>query len=329
MKYTKNLTAQILVFGISFTFLFVLIVNVASIPVIIDTDIGGDIDDSWALALALQTPIIDLKLILTANNDTTGRAQIVAKYLTIVGRDNIPIGIGVPTQDPGVGPLYGWASSYDLQQYKGGVSVDGVGAAIQIIRNSPEPVTLLAIAPVANFKAILTRAPELSSKIIIKAMSGSYKECYGEQPVRCPEYNVHANVSASQAFYSAVWNTPLTTSPIDIGITAFITGNDYQKLLSSTNIVVSTLIECYTYWSKNCNCGDPKVASTTLWDPTAAYMIFSNSSLFVFENVNVVINSIGETVIDTNGRPVNVASSWVNNGVQLWSDLMVSILIGS
>jgi inosine-uridine nucleoside N-ribohydrolase len=314
--------------NILFTFVFIF-QSVESIPVIIDTDIGGDIDDSWALALAIQSPNMDLKLVLTANNDTRGRAQIVAKYLTIVGRDTIPIGIGVPTQSPGVGPLYGWASSYDLRQYKGGVSDDGVGAAIEIIRNSPEPVTILAIAPLGNFKALLNRAPELASKIIIKAMSGSYKYCYNKGPGPCPEYNVAANISASQETYGTVWNTSLSISPIDIGMTAFINGENYQKLLSSTNIVTSTLLQCYIYWNQHGGDGDTKSSSTTLWDPTAAYMVFSDSSLMVFQNLKMVVNSRGETVVDTNGRPVNVATSWVNNGEQMWSDLVVSKLIGS
>jgi len=267
-------------------------------------------------------------LVLTANNDTRGRAQIVAKYLTTVGRDTIPIGIGVPTEYYSVGPLYDWASSYDLTQYKGGVMTDGVGAAIQIIRNSPEPVVLLAIAPVPNFKEILTRAPELASKIIVKAMSGSYKYCYGQAPGPCPEYNVAANISDSQDFYAAAWNTPLRISPIDIGMTAFINGNTYQKLINSTNIVASTLIECYTFWSQHGGGGNPTVSSTTLWDATAAYMVFSDSSLLVFQNLKMIVNSQGDTLVDSTGRQVSVASNWVNKGEQMWSDLVVNKLIG-
>jgi len=314
--------------NILFAFVFVFL-SVESFPVIIDTDIGGDIDDSWALALAIKSPNMDLKLVLTANNDTRGRAQIVAKYLTIVGRDTIPIGIGVPTQEGGVGPLYGWASSYDLLQYKGGVSDDGVGTAIEIIRNSTEPVTILAIGPMGNLMSILNRAPELASKIIIKAMSGSYKYCYDKVPGPCPEYNVAANISGSQATYAAVWNTSLSISPIDIGMTSLITGENYQKLVNATNIVTTTLLQCYTYWSQHGGEGDPKVDSTNLWDPTAAYMVWSDSSLFVFQNVNMVVNSAGDTLVASNGRPVNVATSWVNNGEQIWSDLVVSKLIGS
>ena len=69
-------------------------------PVILDTDIGTDFDDSWALALLLkkQNQTIDLKMVLTASFDTYGRAQIVAKYLTSVKRGDIPIGVGIKTK---------------------------------------------------------------------------------------------------------------------------------------------------------------------------------------------------------------------------------------
>jgi inosine-uridine nucleoside N-ribohydrolase len=54
---------------------------VEKIPVILDTDIGSDIDDVWALVMLLNSPELDVKLILTANGDTVYRARIVAKLL--------------------------------------------------------------------------------------------------------------------------------------------------------------------------------------------------------------------------------------------------------
>ena len=34
------------------------------IPVILNTDIGGDIDDSWALSFLLRSPELDTKLVV-------------------------------------------------------------------------------------------------------------------------------------------------------------------------------------------------------------------------------------------------------------------------
>lgn len=70
--------------------------NGKKIPVILDTDIGGDIDDTWALGLLLKCPEFDVKLITTSTDNTPLKAKLVAKFLEIVGRTDIPIGIGPP-----------------------------------------------------------------------------------------------------------------------------------------------------------------------------------------------------------------------------------------
>ena len=64
-------------------------------PVILDTDIGFDVDDVWALAFLLRCPELDIKLITTDTGDTHYSAKIVAKLLQIAGRTDIPIGIGI------------------------------------------------------------------------------------------------------------------------------------------------------------------------------------------------------------------------------------------
>ncbi len=51
------------------------------IPVVLDTDIGTDIDDTWALAQVLRSPELDLKLVLTETGDARYRAAIAAKIL--------------------------------------------------------------------------------------------------------------------------------------------------------------------------------------------------------------------------------------------------------
>ena len=52
-----------------------------SIPVVFDTDFGGDIDDAWALALLLSSPELELKLVIVSGPDPSGKARILAKFL--------------------------------------------------------------------------------------------------------------------------------------------------------------------------------------------------------------------------------------------------------
>src|ERR1700745_3303247 len=59
--------------------------------IIIDTDIGDDIDDAFAVALALRSPELQILGITTAFRDTEARAKLVDRMLGEVGRQDIPV----------------------------------------------------------------------------------------------------------------------------------------------------------------------------------------------------------------------------------------------
>jgi len=64
---------------------------------ILDTDIGDDIDDAFALALVLKSPEMKLLGITTAYGDTDLRAKLVSRYLGSLCRFDINVMPGVPT----------------------------------------------------------------------------------------------------------------------------------------------------------------------------------------------------------------------------------------
>ncbi len=66
------------------------------VPIILDTDMGGDIDDALALAFALQSPELDVRAVTTVSDDTTGRARVAWKELGLYGRQDIPVAAGAP-----------------------------------------------------------------------------------------------------------------------------------------------------------------------------------------------------------------------------------------
>jgi hypothetical protein len=45
------------------------------IPIVLDTDIGGDIDDAFALAVVLDSPELDLRAVTTVSGDTGTRSH--------------------------------------------------------------------------------------------------------------------------------------------------------------------------------------------------------------------------------------------------------------
>src|SRR5262245_43755905 len=62
--------------------------------VVLGTDIGTDVDDALALALALASPEIELVAITTVSGDTAVRARIAARLLALAGRSEIPVHAG-------------------------------------------------------------------------------------------------------------------------------------------------------------------------------------------------------------------------------------------
>src|ERR1700738_4826329 len=70
------------------------------IPVLLDTDIGSAVDDAFALALVLASPELELRGVTTVSGATHTRALMVCRFLTAVGRRDIPVAAGVPPQPP-------------------------------------------------------------------------------------------------------------------------------------------------------------------------------------------------------------------------------------
>ena len=71
----------------------------ARLPVILDTDIGTDIDDAFALALVLASPELDLRGVTTVSADAYTRAMIACRFLDAAGRRDIPVAAGRPRRE--------------------------------------------------------------------------------------------------------------------------------------------------------------------------------------------------------------------------------------
>ena len=113
-------------------------------PVIFHTDIGGDIDDTWALLLLLRHPELDLKLVVTEGSNAVYRGRIVAKLLTLAGRSDIPIAINPDNRnDPGA--QSDWLGDYKLSQYPGKLLIDAPRAISREVKASG--ATIISVGP--------------------------------------------------------------------------------------------------------------------------------------------------------------------------------------
>ena len=290
------------------------------VPVILDTDIGDDIDDTWALALALRSPELDVKLVVTDFGNTEQRARLVARTLELAGRTDIPIGIGIKENDD-PGPQAEWVRDYDLAKYPGRVLKDGVQALVDTVMASKEPMTLIAIGPPRNLQAALEREPRIAGKLRLAGMFGSIHRGYDGKPPE-PEWNVKANVGAARAVLGAPWREAIVT-PLDTCGRVQLSGERYARVRGSSDPLLRGLIEAYGAWCRNRDwCAkDPAFVtakSSTLFDTVAVYLAISQA-LVKTETLGVRVTDEGMTVPDPAARKVAWATEWTDlDGFEEW-----------
>jgi inosine-uridine nucleoside N-ribohydrolase len=276
------------------------------IPVILDTDIGDDIDDTWALALLLRSPELDLKLVVGDYHRALYRARLLAKFLQSAGRGDVPVGIGLGRLDTTVGGQAKWVADYDLRSYPGKVYDDGVQALIDTIMASPTPITLIAIGPAPNIAEALKREPKIATKARFVGMDGSVRLGYGGSKKPAAEWNIKADIKAAQAMFTAPWE--MTITPLDTCGLVQLKGNKYKAIRDSQDPIAKLVIENYRLW-----CGNKPEradsASSPLFDTVAVYLAFSQD-LATMERLNIRVMDDGLTAIDPQGKAMNVATSW-------------------
>lgn len=293
------------------------------IPVILDTDIGGDIDDTWALAMLLKSPELDIKLVTTCTGNTAYRAKVVGKMLEIAGRTDIPIGIGISQDSVKTGPQAEWVAGYDLAKYPGKVYEDGVGALVRTIVEAPKPVTLIGIGPVPNLAAALERDPRVGTMARFVGMYGNIRKPYGSATAAVPEYNVKIDVPGSRQVFAAPWD--MTITPLDTCGFVVLKGERYARVRDCKDPLVAALIENYRAWGRALK-RDAETKSSVLFDTVAVYLAFTDE-LLKMEQLPLRIEDDGFTRVMPagQGKLVNTATEWKD--LEAFEEFLVKRLI--
>jgi inosine-uridine nucleoside N-ribohydrolase len=295
------------------------------IPVILDTDIGDDIDDTWALGLVLQSPELDLKLVIGDYGKVEYRTRLLAKFLQTVNRTDIPIGMGVDSGPHGDGPQAEWITNFTLGNYSGQVHRDGVGVLIEKIFASSEPVTLIAIGPAPNLAAALQREPKIAQKVRVVGMFGSVRTGYGAGSKVTAEWNVKADIKAAQKVFTAPWD--MTITPLDTCGLVDLSGERYREVHDSTNPVPAVIIENYRLWKKQQpGNGSAENRSSTLFDTVAVYLACQHNFCRM-EQMGLRVTDTGMTVVDERSKTIKVATTWKD--IEGFRDWLVKRLIST
>jgi len=183
--------------------------------VIIDTDIGDDVDDAFALALAVKSPEFEVLGISTTFGDTELRAKIVDRFLGEVGRADIPVMAGKATAPTAMSQRR-YVEDGRFQKSAHGDAADFL---LDQIRKHPGEITLIAIGPLINIGAAIDRDPVTFRKLKrVVIMGGSIRKGYGdygynEHVPPSPEWNILNDVRSAQKLFAA--GVALFVMPLD------------------------------------------------------------------------------------------------------------------
>jgi inosine-uridine nucleoside N-ribohydrolase len=220
--------------------------------IVLDTDIGTDVDDALALALALASPELELVAVTTASGDTTLRARIAARLLALAGRADVPVYAGC-AQPLGGGAGFAWGG------HEGDGILDGspdaiapepaVDALVRLFRQE-DGLELVAIGPLTNVAVALERDPGLAGRIVrLTAMGGWLREVViGEH--RLPpavDYNLCSDPVSSERVLSAGIPTRLVTP--DVTVRVWLTEGDVEALEHSTSALHGALARAVHVWT--------------------------------------------------------------------------------
>ncbi len=255
--------------------------------IIIDTDIGDDIDDALAFVYAINSKEIDIVGVTTVGSNPDKRAAIAKKLLAEYKYADIPVlaGAAQPIKSGSGGH---WDNSYIPNQY--GDEMKHIGTengytATDFIINTacenPQEITIVAIGPLTNVAQAIQKSQEFKQKVKrIILMGGAYTYHYNE-------FNIVLDPEAAKLVFDS--GIPITAIGLEVCLNCSMEAKEIIKKLrhngGPSSEFLGTLVE---RWDR-VGVGRPVILFDVL---TIAALI--NPGIFSFQKRLVKVETEGE-----------------------------------
>lgn len=257
--------------------------------IILDTDMGGDVDDAIALSLAMRAPEIDLALVTTVSADTIVRARIARKLLQLDGHDGVMVAAGCsrPLLRRSSPQLDGHEGRGLLLDERDGLPIaegHAIDYIIKLIMSCSEPPTLVTVGPLTNIALAVIKEPAIIQRVAEVVIMGGYiyPAVVGNQVLGVKaDYNLVCDPEATQIVLEAGW--PIVLVPIEITTRVWFDDADRARLRSAGTPLadaLSTQIDIWLQVLKQAltqpGSWPPEAARAFLHDPLALATAFDH-----------------------------------------------------
>ena len=156
---------------------------------IIDTDIGDDIDDAFALDWALKANV-NLLGVTTVYRNVQDRARIAKRMISLYGK-HIPVLFGYGSTLDGMDesfPLCQWTDEAGMDEFKpdNTRSEEAIDFILDAARRYKKDFYLLAVGPLTNVARAIEKDPVAMGAIGgVVLMGGDFVNHYAEWNIRC------------------------------------------------------------------------------------------------------------------------------------------------
>ena len=211
--------------------------------IIFDCDLGGDIDDAFAVALILASPEFEVLGFVMDQGDTPKRAQVACKMLYETGMEDIPVIVGRKTNDYFTSQFH-WAEGFKTVKP---VNKDATDFIIENLRKYPDEIILFTVGPVPNIMDVLKKDSDaLKLAKHVYSMFGSYYMGYDTGPIPSAEWNVRGDEEAARMLVNS--GADITYAGLDV--TTYVKLNEaYRtKLIMRQSPLTNALSALYTLW---------------------------------------------------------------------------------
>lgn len=261
------------------------------VKILLDTDIGDDVDDVYALALLATLPEVDLRGVTTVFGETDKRAQLAAKLLSVMGRKEVPVCAGRAGARK-IGPQYLWAAGFQSPAIK---RMTAVQLMKREVERFPGEVTIVTIGALTNAGDLLSQHPEVARKIRrIVMMGGAAFVGYNNQPPPTPEWNIRCDPAAARTVFTS--GVPIVMAGLDATTMMQLDEERQKRMAASGRRTNDAIASLRLLWGR---------PVPTLYDPVA--VAYATGHVFAEEKaVHIQVEDDGLTRV-VEGPPNCVA----------------------